>query len=69
VPFSGGPAMCPGRNLVLLTTTAFLSELVEQHRFALVPPARLDGREPLPSVLDPYSLRYRVAALSDRPVT
>jgi cytochrome P450 len=63
VPFSGGPAMCPGRNLVLLTTSTFLSVLIEQHRFDLVQSTRLDDREPLPSVLDPYSLRFDVSPL------
>jgi cytochrome P450 len=33
VPFNGGPAMCPGRNVVLLTASVMLAALTERHRF------------------------------------
>ncbi len=33
VPFSGGPGICPGRNLVLLTTSLLLAGLVGRTRY------------------------------------
>jgi len=56
VPFSAGPAMCPGRSLVLFATSTLLTCL-------------LDGRElrgssvngaPLPATLSPFRLRFSV---------
>lgn len=35
LPFSGGPAMCPGRNVVLLTASVMLGALSERHRFSV----------------------------------
>jgi cytochrome P450 len=56
VPFSAGPAECPGRSLVLQLSSALLGRL-------------LDGRElrgshvepPLPATLSPFRLRYSLA--------
>lgn len=57
VPFSGGPGMCPGRNVVLLTASRVLGELVGQRRFTAEGP--LDtGR--LPGTLSPFHLRFTV---------
>lgn len=58
VPFSGGAGVCPGRNVVLLVTTAMLERLV-----AARVPVRADRgpaltEEPLPSVLDPFTLEF-----------
>jgi cytochrome P450 len=58
VPFSDGPAICPGRNLVLLLGSLALARLVEHHDLVLRDPGRLDPDRPLPSVLDPFSLRF-----------
>lgn len=58
IPFSGGPAMCPGRNLVLLTTSTMLAQLLAEHDFELDPPGRLDPGNPLPGTLSPYHLRF-----------
>ena len=57
VPFSAGPGVCPGRNLVLLTTTAMLERLLAEHRPVMADPSRLPAGGPLPSVLDNFSLR------------
>lgn len=62
VPFSDGPARCPGRDLVLFTTSTLLSDLVE--RFDVRPdnPTRLSPDRPLPGTLDPFSIRLHLAA-------
>jgi cytochrome P450 len=55
IPFSGGPGMCPGRNLVLLTTSTILASLVRRHTFGLAEPGKLDPSH-LPGTLSPYHL-------------
>jgi cytochrome P450 len=57
VPFSAGPGECPGRQLVLLTTSVMLASLLEVHELRLAGD-QLDGDEPLPSTLSPFHLRY-----------
>jgi len=59
IPFSGGPAMCPGRNLVLLLSSAMLAELLGELRLRMNRPARLNPDRPLPGTLDNFSLRFR----------
>ncbi|WP_232306515.1 cytochrome P450 [Thermobifida cellulosilytica] len=63
VPFSGGPAGCPGRNLVLFTVTALLAALLERREVLLAGPAELHPGRPLPHSLDHFALR-----LATRPV-
>ncbi|HVM19499.1 MAG TPA: cytochrome P450 [Egibacteraceae bacterium] len=58
VPFSGGPGMCPGRNLVLLTTTTMLASLVAALPLHLDPPDALLEGEPLPGTYSPYNLVF-----------
>lgn len=41
IPFSEGPAMCPGRNLVMLLSTAMLAALLEEGEPRLEPAACL----------------------------
>ncbi|GAA1660298.1 cytochrome P450 [Citricoccus zhacaiensis] len=57
VPFSGGPGMCPGRNVVLLTASRVLGELLGQREIAAAEP--LDTRR-LPGTLSPFHLRFAV---------
>jgi cytochrome P450 len=57
VPFSGGPGMCPGRNVVLLTASVLLSTLVERHDYRLEG-ASLVSDQPLPGTLSPFALRF-----------
>ncbi|WP_413450777.1 cytochrome P450 [Georgenia phoenicis] len=59
VPFSGGPAMCPGRNVVLLMASTVLGRLVAGRDYA-VEGAPLRGDRPLPGSLSPFHLRFRV---------
>jgi cytochrome P450 len=58
IPFAGGPAMCPGRNLVLLLGSVALARLIDGGKFPLEPPTRLDPQRPLPGTLDHFSLRF-----------
>lgn len=58
IPFSGGPAICPGRHLVLLLTSTVLASLIAERQVWLKPLTRLDARRPLPGTLDNYSLRF-----------
>lgn len=60
IPFSGGPAMCPGRNLVLLVSSIMLAALLDGRQIRLQPPNRLDPRRPLPGSLNNYSLRFEL---------
>jgi cytochrome P450 len=59
VPFSGGPAICPGRNVVLLLTSAMLGRLVRAGP-RLDPSDQLRADRPLPATLSPYTLRFRI---------
>ncbi|WP_458112091.1 cytochrome P450 [Arthrobacter sp. R1-13] len=58
VPFSDGPAFCPGRQLVLLLTSAMLSYLLEKTQFRLASSQHLSPSEPLPGTLNHFSLRF-----------
>ncbi|GAA3384777.1 cytochrome P450 [Cryptosporangium minutisporangium] len=60
VPFSGGPAQCPGRNLVLYTTSSMLGVLLREHRFELTSCLGLDPRHRLPGSVDHVSMRFSV---------
>ena len=62
VPFSAGPAECPGRNLVLLVTSSMLATLLENHRLRQLHPRPLVAGNPLPGTLSPFRLRFGIAA-------
>ncbi|MCO1653996.1 cytochrome P450 [Pseudonocardia humida] len=53
VPFSAGPAVCPGRELVLFTAATFLAVLLRDRTAR--PPFPAD--RPLPANLSPFTLR------------
>lgn len=57
VPFSGGPGMCPGRNVVLLTASRVLGELLGRRELTAEHP--LDTGQ-LPGTLSPFHLRFAV---------
>ncbi len=63
-PFSGGPGVCPGRELVLFVASTVLATLLEDHHHVLLPPESFDGDRPLPRGLDPYALRFGVSRAS-----
>ena len=58
VPFSEGPAVCAGQNLVLFLTSTLLAALLRDHEVRVTsrPPIR-PGR-PLPGTLNPFYLRF-----------
>ncbi|GIJ51189.1 cytochrome P450 [Virgisporangium aliadipatigenens] len=56
VPFSGGPARCPAENLVLLTTSHLLAELITGD--PRLTGGRLDPERPMPALLSPFGLRF-----------
>jgi cytochrome P450 len=58
VPFSGGAGMCPGRNVVLLTSSVMLATLTVEHDLA-VDGAPLPAGGPLPGTLSPFGLSFR----------
>ncbi len=61
VPFSGGPGMCPGRNVVLLTSSVMLATLSAE-RDLVVEGAPVEPDRPLPGTVSPFELRFRPAA-------
>ncbi|OAK51144.1 cytochrome P450 [Rhodococcoides kyotonense] len=60
VPFSAGPARCPGQNFVLFTTSMMLANLIES-----LPDLRqqstpsLGGESPLPATLNHFSIALK----------
>jgi cytochrome P450 len=63
VPFSAGPAECPGRNLVLFVTSTVLANLLAQ--LHLEPePNRLDTSRQLPATFNQFGVRLRASALA-----
>lgn len=65
IPFSAGPAVCPGRHLVLLTVSTVLGTLLGELDPAPIP-GPLDTAR-LPSALSPFSLRFAAGARSGAP--
>ncbi len=60
VPFSGGPGMCPGRDVVLLVASLVLGRLLQRHGYA-VQDGGLHPDRPLPGTLDMFRLRFTPA--------
>lgn len=57
VPFSGGPAECPGRNLVLYLASSLMAMLLAERDLQLAEPAPLGFRGRLPATLSPFRVR------------
>ncbi|MGP3990057.1 cytochrome P450 [Streptomyces sp. 3N207] len=60
MPFSSGPAGCPGENLVLFTVSTLLAALLERHAYSLASHPQLRASVPVPATLDHFSLRLRL---------
>lgn len=60
VPFSGGPAACPARNLVLLLSSTMLSRLLDGMMLRQRPPTRLLKSQPLPTQLNHFTMRFEL---------
>lgn len=63
VPFSAGPAECPGRDVVLLTTSTMLANLLSAFEFRLASRPALSSGEPLPMTLNQFTLDFAVQPL------
>ncbi|MGW4133078.1 cytochrome P450 [Amycolatopsis japonica] len=61
VPFSAGPAICPGRDLVLFCASTMLEWLIKDRRFELASGAVLGPERPLPATLDNFHLKFSTA--------
>jgi cytochrome P450 len=62
VPFSDGPAACPGRNLVLLLASATLAVFLRHGPLRLAHPATLRPDRELPATLNNYALRFELGS-------
>jgi cytochrome P450 len=62
IPFSAGPARCPGQQLVLLLTSLVVSSLLRDRELRLQPAGRLTALRPLPATLNHFSLRFTLHA-------
>ncbi|HYC34020.1 MAG TPA: cytochrome P450 [Gemmatimonadales bacterium] len=60
IPFSRGPAACPGRPLALLLGTELLARLFGSGAVVLRSRSGLDPARPLPAGLDPFALRFEL---------
>jgi cytochrome P450 len=58
VPFSGGPAICPGQNLVLLLASAALATLITRLELRMHAPERLSRQAHLPGILDHFGVTF-----------
>jgi cytochrome P450 len=61
VPFSAGPAECPGRNLVLFVTSSVLAHLLQALDFRLSSEPRPAPDRPLPMTINQLTLDFAVA--------
>jgi cytochrome P450 len=64
VPFSAGPAECPGRNLVLFSTSSMLANLLNALTFELTSTPKPSPDQPLPMTLNQLTLDFKVRAAS-----
>lgn len=62
IPFSAGPVVCPGQDVVLLTASTLLSGLVRDARWTAGSHSAL-ADDPLPATLDHAHLRVRAGAV------
>jgi cytochrome P450 len=60
VPFSAGPASCPGRNLVLLLASATLALLLRRKPLGFASARGIDSGRPLPGTLNHFALRFQL---------
>jgi cytochrome P450 len=66
VPFSAGPAQCPGQNVVLFATTAFLAQIFSRLELDVRSSPKLAPGEPLPVTLNQFGLRFSARPVRSR---
>lgn len=67
VPFSAGPAECPGRNLVLFVSSTVLANLLAQLHLESEPNRQLDSNGQLPATFNQFGVRLRASAVASAP--
>jgi cytochrome P450 len=60
IPFFAGPGECPGRDLVLLLSTAMLSALLVDSQRELERPAWIESSKPSAGTLSHFGLRFEL---------
>jgi cytochrome P450 len=66
VPFTAGPAQCPGQNVVLFATSTFLAQVLSRLQLDLRSSPMLTQGEPLPVTLNQFGLRFGARPVSAR---
>ncbi|MGE2835343.1 cytochrome P450 [Mycobacterium sp. SMC-4] len=66
VPFSAGPAECPGRNLVLFTTSTLLAGLLARVHLTLESGQPLAPARALPATLNQFGLSFSARPRQDQ---
>jgi cytochrome P450 len=66
VPFSAGPARCPGRNLIPFVTSTLLRDLLSDSEFTLRSTPSLTPDAPLPLTLNNFNLDFGIKTLAHR---
>lgn len=59
VPFSAGPAICPGRDLVQFCASTMLANLLRDHGYEQASGPVLSPERPLPATLDNFHLKLK----------
>jgi cytochrome P450 len=67
VPFSAGPAECPGRNLVLFVASTVLANLFAQLHLEPESNLRVDSTHQLPATFNQFGVRLRASARASAP--
>jgi cytochrome P450 len=67
VPFSAGPAECPGRNLVLFVASTVLANLLAQMHLESEPKRQLDTSTQLPATFNQFGVHLRASAPASAP--
>ena len=67
MPFSAGPAICPGQNLVLFIAATALANLLRGNAFTLESTPTIDPSAAVPATLNHYSMLLRATALEESP--
>jgi hypothetical protein len=60
VPFSAGPAVCAGQDLMLFLSSTFLAALLDGNDVRVASRRPIRPGRPLPGTLDPFHLRFTV---------
>jgi hypothetical protein len=62
VPFSAGPAVCPGRQLVAMMSGAWIAGLLDGGKPDLIDKGTLRPDRELPSTLDHFAIRFQLTS-------